>query len=437
MLESLHLKNVGPAPELVLELAPRLNLITGDNGLGKSFLLDVAWWVLTRRWPHDLNPRLTSGYPARPTDPKAPATIAFRVKSRSKSVDYESHYSRPDQSWQGRAGRPWNPGLVIYAHADGGFSVWDPARNYWKTRRGIDVQERLPGYVLSPNEVWNGLTADVDGRPTIVCNGLIADWANWIREDGESARRMEGILARLAPDDETMAPGPLMRLSLDDVRDIPSIRTAYSAGVPILHASSGVRRAVGLAYMLAWAWSEHMRATELSGDDRASQIVMLFDEIEGHLHPRWQRTILSSLLYIAGSLHEQAKIQLIAATHSPLILASAEPFFDPAQDAWFDLDLDREKAAVVLHRKQFVRHGEVSNWLTSEAFDLKSARSVEAEQAIEQALLLLRTDPAPAWNRIDEADRKLRAAALPDIDPFWVRWGRFVERVRPSSVGPK
>ena len=46
MLEYLHLKNVGPAPEMEMQLAPRLNLITGDNGLGKSFLLDVAWWCL-------------------------------------------------------------------------------------------------------------------------------------------------------------------------------------------------------------------------------------------------------------------------------------------------------------------------------------------------------------------------------------------------------
>src|SRR5512140_1379077 len=43
MLESLHLKNVGPAPDLRFEPAKRLNLLTGDNGLGKSFLLDVAW----------------------------------------------------------------------------------------------------------------------------------------------------------------------------------------------------------------------------------------------------------------------------------------------------------------------------------------------------------------------------------------------------------
>lgn len=48
MLDSLQLQNVGPAPQMRMEFAPRLNLITGDNGLGKSFLLDVAWWALTR-----------------------------------------------------------------------------------------------------------------------------------------------------------------------------------------------------------------------------------------------------------------------------------------------------------------------------------------------------------------------------------------------------
>ena len=56
MLEKLHLKNVGPAPELEMEFAPRVNLITGDNGLGKSFLLDVAWFALTGRFLENLIP---------------------------------------------------------------------------------------------------------------------------------------------------------------------------------------------------------------------------------------------------------------------------------------------------------------------------------------------------------------------------------------------
>lgn len=431
MLESLFLENVGPAPEMKMELAPRLNLITGDNGLGKSFLLDAMWWALTRKWPHDLNARLTSGYPARPTHVKQPATIGFQLMSKSKSVTYTSKYVARDEAWQGKAGRPWNPGLVVYAHADGGFSVWDPARNYWKKRGNIDVQERLPGYVLSAKEVWDGLTVDIDGRATVVCNGLIADWASWIRERGDNAARMQEILDRLAPIDEAMEVGPLVRLSINDARDIPSIRMPYAQAVPIVHASSGVRRVAGLAYMLMWSWNEHVRAAEQLGEDRTGQVVMLFDEIESHLHPRWQRTILRSMLHVADSLHADATVQLITATHSPLILASAEPIFDAARDAWFDLDF--EDGRVVLRKRPFVRRGEVSNWLTSEAFDLKSARSLEAEAAIEEALALLRTQPAPSWRAVEAVDRKLREAALPDIDPFWVRWGRFVESSRPAK----
>jgi AAA domain, putative AbiEii toxin, Type IV TA system len=431
MLESLYLKNVGPAPEMEMELAPRLNLITGDNGLGKSFLLDTVWWALTRKWPHALNPRLTSGYPARPTKLQEPASIGFRVESKTKSVTYESKYVAQDEAWQGKAGRPVNPGLVVYAHADGGFSVWDPARNYWKKKGNIDVQERLPGYVLSAKDVWEGLKVDIDGRDTVVCNGLVSDWASWIRERGENAARMEEILGRLAPTGETMEVGPLMRLSIMDARDIPSIRTPYANQVPILHASAGVRRAVGLAYMLMWSWNEHMRATEVPGRERTRQVVMLFDEIESHLHPRWQRTILGSMLHVAESLHPEATVQLITATHSPLILASAEPIFDATKDAWFDLDF--EEGRVVLRKRTFVRRGEVSNWLTSEAFDLKSARSLEAEAAIEEALALLRTQPAPSRSAVEAVDQKLRQAALPDIDPFWVRWGHFVESTRPAK----
>ena len=129
MLERLQLDNVGPAPAMALELAPRINLITGDNGLGKSFLLDVAWWALTRRWPRDLNPRLTSGYPARPTNVREPATLGFTVTTATDiSLAYESTYSPLDEAWPGRAGRPWIAGLVVYAHADGGFSVWESSQ---------------------------------------------------------------------------------------------------------------------------------------------------------------------------------------------------------------------------------------------------------------------------------------------------------------------
>jgi hypothetical protein len=435
MLRQLKLENVGPSPKLSMDFGSRLNLITGDNGLGKSFLLDVAWWALTRRWPHDLNYKLTSGYAARPTDIKKPATIAFELTSKvKKKVTYTSTYVPRDEAWSGKAGRPWNPGLVIYAHADGGFSVWDPARNYWKTKGSVDIQERLAGYVFSAKEVWDGLEVDVDGKRTIVCNGVLRDWASWVLEKGKNADLMSKLLGGLAPEGEKLSAGPLVRLSVNDARDIPSIQTQYANSIPILHASSGIRRVVGLAYMLLWSWNEHCIAAQLLGEERTSQVVMLFDEIESHLHPRWQRSILGSVLDIAKSLHRDAKVQLLAATHSPLVMASAEPMFDEKKDAWFDLDLVPRDGMqeVELSRRDFVRRGGVSSWLRSEAFGLLSDYSIPAERAMGHARALLRLQGEPTNMQIDEVDNELRQF-LGEADPFWVRWSSYVEKQRENQ----
>jgi DNA repair ATPase RecN len=48
MLRSLELTNLGPVDRMAFVPGKRLNVIAGDSGLGKSFLLDVAWWAVTR-----------------------------------------------------------------------------------------------------------------------------------------------------------------------------------------------------------------------------------------------------------------------------------------------------------------------------------------------------------------------------------------------------
>ena len=112
MLEYLHLKNVGPARELTMDLAPRLNVITGDNGLGKSFLLDIAWWALTRRWPSEVNPRITSSMKALPYG-RGAATIAFRFTGKKKR-DSLWVVGRQSSVVRGRGGRQ-QP--IVYRHS--------------------------------------------------------------------------------------------------------------------------------------------------------------------------------------------------------------------------------------------------------------------------------------------------------------------------------
>src|SRR5947208_13135599 len=77
-LELLKLTGIGPAQQIECEFAPRLNLVTGDNGLGKTFLLECGWWALTGFWP---------GYEARPRPEAAKEVpkIAFQIGRNGQS----------------------------------------------------------------------------------------------------------------------------------------------------------------------------------------------------------------------------------------------------------------------------------------------------------------------------------------------------------------
>ena len=99
VLHHLQLRNVGPTPQLELALAPRLNLITGDNGLGKSFLLDAAWYCLTRCWPQEINPKLISGAMALPRLRGETAELAFRVDgAQQEQKTYSCSFNLEEQA---------------------------------------------------------------------------------------------------------------------------------------------------------------------------------------------------------------------------------------------------------------------------------------------------------------------------------------------------
>ena len=360
MLKHLKLTNIGPA-DAELEFGKRLNLITGDNGLGKSFLMDIAWWSMTRKWPTEVNPKLTSGKKALPRG-EGEAKIGFSFTGKTKPVNYVSTYARRDEAWTGQQGRPANPGLVFYAMADGGFAVWDPARNYWRTQGGVDVQDRPAAYVFSPAEVWDGLPGN---EANWLCNGLIRDWAGWQKENGTAFRHLCAVLDVLSPTvEEKLSPGELTRISLDDARDMPTVRMPYGKDVAVVHASSGMRRVIALAYFLVWCWEEHQKAAKLLSEPTTNQVVFLIDEVESHLHPTWQRRIIPALLNVTQSLIGGAEVQVLAVTHSPLVMASVEPRFDEAMDAWFDLDLvaaqGEAQATVEFKKRPFLRFGDDS-----------------------------------------------------------------------------
>ena len=417
MIREIHANGIGLQDSYDILLSQRLNIFTGDNGLGKSFMLDLAWWCLTGSW---------FGQKAFPRPSyKIPAIVAEMADTQGRQESTKTEFDRETQSWIVRQSINRPADIVIYAGTDGRFAVWDRLR----FRLSLKEQDNVPFYGTKPparmnptyffdnKTIWEGLRDDDTGR--VRCKGFIQDVVDWQSRTGEIQHAglpyMMQALQTLSTQDEVMSLGEISRLFVDDVREIPTIKFSYGS-VPIILCSSGVQRIVAFAYLLVWAWKEHIEAAKVIGVEPGNDLVLIIDEVELHLHPKWQREILPAILRIAGILSPELHTQLIATTHSPLVLASLEPYFDSDLDSLF---LFSEKDnAVMLENLPLAKEGDVDSWLESEVFGLGRASSVEAEVAIKDAELFLEGKSSKSAAEIEAVLKKY----LPGIDPFLARW---------------
>jgi len=263
-----------------------------------------------------------------------------------------------------------------------------------------------------------------------LCNGLIYDWTLWQGSPSSYPfETLKKVLRRLSPPDldqgdlGPLEPGKPTRIPGGETRLIPTIQHAYGEE-PLVYASAAVRRIVALAYLIVWTWEEHKAQAELNREEPQRRLVILLDEIEAHLHPQWQRTILPALLAIQEDLEADIQVQFLISTHSPLVLASVEPYFDETRDRLFRFDLD-DKREVTLAQEPWSKQGDTVGWLTSDVFGLQQARSREAEAAIKAAEALMRGDAMdqyPEHLGTKEQIHQELLRLLPGHDPFWPRW---------------
>lgn len=429
LLASLSIRGVGPAESVELNAAPRLNLLTGDNGLGKTFVLETIWWALTGHWTDDnsiAQPDIQT--------PRSEPRISFEIATESaRSVDSSFRYEWRTGQWAGKRRADALAGLTVYARVDGSYAVWDPTGTLVRgsdtnvremleelpKRERARAMSRLQGMeqvVLNNQEVFDG------GRQT---EGLLRDWVKWQnRPDRYPFAELCQVLELLSPPDmKSLKPGNIQS-SIFSHLEVPTISYPYG-DVPIVHASAGIRRIISLAYLVVWAWTEHKKISERMREEPQRRMVILIDELEAHLHPLWQRSILPALIRLGDALYSELKIQFFIATHSPLVMASAEPFFDENTDKQFHVKMSVE-GKVTFEEKDFVEHGLVDYWLVSPTFNLRYPTNAPAEKLIDEAKRL-QLEKDPSINEIRRVSDGL-SSVLPSTDPFWVRWLFFAER---------
>ena len=156
----LETAGIGPAASMNISFGDRLTIITGDNGLGKSFLLEVAWFALSGDWADSNSKALPTNF----ASPKQPF-IKFELSGDFGSKPQMVKYLKQPMDWEKPKTADAIPGLLIYARVDGSFAVWDPA-----TVGGASASKNTQ-LVFSREKIWDGEPGKIEG--------LIRDWTKW------------------------------------------------------------------------------------------------------------------------------------------------------------------------------------------------------------------------------------------------------------------
>jgi predicted ATP-binding protein involved in virulence len=321
-IHSLQLQNFRGFEKLDLALDPSLTLLIGENGAGKTAILEglaialrgsLFWLDVTsqpsiseedarslvhdhegvldreRQWPVEVQVQAT-------LDAEA---VSWSCISRGPKLTAAPQLDKVSQILMSlvssvRAGEPHPLPVVAYY---GTYRLW-PRRDVAEAQR--DLGSRFDGYA--------------DALDAASSHRQLADWM-FVQTIVELQRRQEVPQLRAVERAVCQCIEGATRFFFDvKERELVLEREAAE---PLFFSmlSDGYRSMVALVADIAW------RASVLNphfGADAAarSEGVVLIDEIELHLHPRWQRQILGDLR------RTFPRLQFVTTTHSPQVLAS-------------------------------------------------------------------------------------------------------------------
>jgi len=233
---------------------------------------------------------------------------------------------------------------------------------------------------------------------------LRLDYQKAKSSNGVAAERLErvrGVLERLLPDvNDIHFEFPDQTGLAEDLTGTVRLKTPYGE-VGLWQLSLGYQTVASWTLDLA---ARLMRRYPESPDPLAEPAIVLVDEIDLHLHPRWQRQVVENLTSIF------TKTQFIATAHSPLVaLASAEHNLAV---------LRREGDEVVIENDPVA----VDNWrvdqvLTSELFGLDSARALHIQRRMDERATLIKKTPRTDDEEARLAELDEEALRLPTESP--------------------
>ena len=344
-ISSMVIRNWRQFQAAEISLHPRLTIITGSNGTGKSTILNIVsqhfgyarpflgtprrrkgggvFWDAgyhgQRDWIDDLEPRetereeysderayhfLRTAPPSilpPPVQQGAFVSIGSMVYSNGISAEIGYHEQQAQQYGISINNQQSVDGLNITSHRSN--SSYQPVKGF--DFSSININQMFSSFYSEMMTRFNGghtpFSPTYRMKEALISMAAFGEGNSYLESNQdllEAFTTFQAILRKVLPA-EIGFRGLKIR--------IPDIVISTASGDFLLDSSSG-----GINALFEISWQLFLYS--LNHDS----FVVTMDEPENHLHPALQRTILSSLL----SAFPQA--QFIVATHSPFIVSSVE-----------------------------------------------------------------------------------------------------------------
>lgn len=327
-IEQLKLTNYRAASDLTLNLHPHLNVFVGVNGVGKSTILDAVATMLS--WPINRIRRAGAKgrYPNEDdiTNRQSFVSIELDFSYLEQSISWrlsksrKGHDSAPDSiflvfldAYTGKirskmASQPTQANVPIFVH-------------YPVNRAVVDIPLRI-----RKKHTFGQLAAYEDALTSGANFRRFFEWFRE-REDLENEQRRYQD-AEIKPEDYCF-PDP----QLEAVRNalcqvLPSFSNLTVRRNPLRmeiqkngqifkvnQLSDGEKCLIAMISDLA----RRLAIANPSNDPLTGEGIILIDEIDLHLHPKWQRMIVPQLVKVFPNC------QFLLSTHSPHVLTHIHP----------------------------------------------------------------------------------------------------------------
>jgi energy-coupling factor transporter ATP-binding protein EcfA2 len=373
-LTRVELRNIGPFEKLELPLNASWLVLLGDNGVGKSSILKAIAVAIAGGDASAVAGRLV----------RAGQTLGeVRLFTDKNPSGYLTEIYTTTGSQAQVASKPARP-----LEAEGWIVFGFPPLRTGSWQRSGERPPRKPR--PTPDDVLPLATGEVDLRMDKLKQWLIGldvqikeDRSNKI-VDGRSERVRKKFFEIVGELTEGMT------VEFDEVTPDNEVRVNTKDGsVPIEVLSQG------MTSLYSWVGILLQRLFEIhedSDDPTKHHAIVLMDEVDAHMHPKWQQSIVVRLKAIFPGL------QMIVSTHSPLIVAGMET----AEVARFARN--KTGAVVQVPIDQDMLLGRTDQVLTAPAFDLPTALDHKSKQClVEYRALLAKAD------HTDDDKKKLSA----------------------------